>query len=267
MTDSPHTPEFLRDISETANALADAARGKTLPLFRSSGLDIANKLSSGFDPVTEADRAAEQAMRAVLAERRPQDAIQGEEFGFTPGTSGFRWVLDPIDGTRAYMAGTPTWGTLIAICSEDGPVHGIIDQPFTGERWEGGAHIARHSGPHGDRDLSTRAPRALPDAILFSTFPEIGTAEERTAFERVSGKARLTRFGTDCYAYGLLAIGQIDLVIEAGLNDYDICAPIAVIEAAGGCVTDWQGGPAHGGGQVVAAANRQILEEALALLA
>ena len=266
MTESPYTEALLSDIRETANALADAARGATLPLFRSSGLGIDNKRSSGFDPVTEADRAAEQAMRGVLAERRPQDAIQGEEFGYNPGTSGFRWVLDPIDGTRAFMSGTPTWGTLIALCTEEGPVHGIIDQPFTGERWEGGVNLARHSSPHGNRELATRAPRDLSDAILFSTFPEIGTADERAAFERVSGKVRLTRYGTDCYAYGLLALGQIDLVIEAGLQDYDICAPIAVIEAAGGLVTDWQGNPAHDGGQVVAAANRQILETALALL-
>lgn len=256
-----------REFHETANAMADAARAATLALFRSGDLGTENKRSVGFDPVTEADRAAEAAMRDVLAKRRPDDAIRGEEFGETTGSSGFIWVLDPIDGTRAYLSGMPSWGTLIAVCTAEGPVHGIIDQPYIGERWEGGAGIARQSGPHGGRDLGTRPARPLSEAILFSTFPEIGTEAERAAFQRVSEKVQLTRYGTDCYAYGLLAIGQIDLVIEAGLHDYDICAPIAVIEAAGGVVTDWQGGPAFGGGQVIAAANPSIHRDALALLA
>ncbi|MDV7143318.1 inositol monophosphatase family protein [Tropicimonas sp. TH_r6] len=274
MTDEPTSaPEgslsletFARDIEATAIAMADAARTITLSLFRSPELSTDNKLETGFDPVTEADRAAERAMREVLAQRRPLDAIRGEEYGSTPGTSGFTWVLDPIDGTRAYLSGLPCWGTLIALCSEDGPVHGIIDQPFTGERWQGGPLVARHSSPHGDRDLCSRAPRPIGEAILFSTFPEIGTAQDRARFQRVSEAVRLTRYGTDCYAYGLLALGQIDLVIEAGLNDYDICGPIAVIEAAGGIVTNWEGGPAHKGGRVIAAANDAIHAEALELL-
>lgn len=268
--DLPHqlsSATLQRDFHETANALADAARIETLAVFRSTGLDADNKLSSGFDPVTEGDRAAERAMREVLAQRRPLDAIRGEEYGETEGSTGFTWVLDPIDGTRAFLAGTPTWGTLIAVCTEDGPVHGIIDQPFTAERWEGGPDIARHTGPQGERALATRTARPLSEAILFSTFPEVGTPEERERFERVSARAKLTRFGTDCYAYGLLAMGQIDLVIEAGLHDYDVCAPIAVIEAAGGLVTAWDGGPAHQGGRVLAAANEAIHAEAMALLA
>ncbi len=275
MTDDPTSEsgrtltfeDIARDVQATANAMADAARAVTLPLFRSPDLSTENKLDSGFDPVTDADRAAERAMREVLAQRRPLDAIQGEEYGFTAGSSGFTWVLDPIDGTRAFLSGLPCWGTLIALCAEDGPVHGIIDQPFTGERWEGGPLGGHHSGPHGDRALQTRAPRPLSEAILFSTFPEIGTPQDQALFQRVSRSVRLTRFGTDCYAYGLLALGQIDLVIEAGLNDYDICAPIAVIEAAGGIVTNWEGGPAHSGGRVLAAANEAIHAEALALLA
>ena len=254
----------LRDI---AREMADAARRSTLPLFRAPELSAENKRTEGFDPVTEADRAAERAMREVLARRRPQDAIRGEEYGDQPGTSGFTWVLDPIDGTRAYLAGAPSWGILIALCSQTGPVLGLIDQPFTNERWEGGAGFARHSSPYGGRRLATRLPRPLSQAILFSTFPEIGTPAERAAFEAVSRRVRLTRFGLDCYAYGLLALGQIDLVIEAGLNDYDICAPIAVIEAAGGIVTTWDGGPAHRGGRILAAANREIHTEAMALLA
>lgn len=256
----------LQELHETANELADVARAVTLPFFRSPNLSSDNKRPGGFDPVTEADRAAERAMRDVLARRRPLDAIRGEEYGEQPGTSGLTWVLDPIDGTRAFLSGVPSWGTLIAVCAGEGPVHGIIDQPFTGERWEGCAGFARHVSAQGQHPLATRAPRPLSEAILFSTFPEIGTARERALFEAVSARVKLTRFGIDCYAYGLLALGQIDLVIEAGLNDYDICAPIAVIEAAGGIVTGWDGGPAHRGGRVIAAANREIHAEALALL-
>lgn len=258
--------ELAGDFRATAALLADAARAAILPLFRTSGLAADNKSGGGFDPVTEADRAAERAMRAVLARRRPDDAIRGEEFGHSEGTSGFTWVLDPVDGTRGFLSGTPTWGVLIAVTDASGPVYGVIDQPYTGERWEGGGGIACFRNPQGERGLSVRPPRPAREAVLFSTFPEIGSPAERTAFERVSSRVRLTRYGLDCYAYGLLAIGQIDLVIEAGLHDYNLCAPIAVIEAAGGVVTDWSGGPAHGGGRVLAAANRDIHAEALGLL-
>ena len=266
MTDQTPGPGPDHDLRATAAALADAARAAVLPHFRT---DIAaeNKAAAGFDPVTAADRAAETAIRDMLARLRPDDAVLGEELGRAAGTSGLTWVIDPIDGTRAFLSGAPTWGVLIALCDADGPRHGVIDQPHIGERWEGGIGAATLTGPRGVRPLATRPPRSLDSAILFSTFPEIGTAAERDAFARVAGRARLTRYGLDCYAYGLLAAGQIDLVIEAGLQPYDICAPIAVIAAAGGVVTTWDGGPAHGGGRILAAANREIHAEAMALLA
>jgi myo-inositol-1(or 4)-monophosphatase len=175
-------------------------------------------------------------------------------------------VLDPIDGTRSYMSGTPTWGVLIAVSDASGPLFGIIDQPYIGERFAGGLGVAEVTGPMGTAPLVTLAARPLAAATLFTTFPEVGTPAERAAFERVSARARLTRFGTDCYAYGLVAAGQIDLVIEAGLHPYDLHGPIAVVQAAGGVVTNWHGGPAHDGGQVIAAANATIHAEALALL-
>ncbi|MGP6086538.1 histidinol-phosphatase [Antarctobacter jejuensis] len=256
------------DLIATAEALADAARLAILPHFRSSGLSAENKAGAGaFDPVTVADRAAEQAMRAVLAERRPQDAILGEEYGTQSGDSGLTWVLDPIDGTRAFLAGTPTWGVLIGLRDADGPILGLIDQPYMQERFRGGLGLADWSGPHGGGASRTRATPALEDAILFTTFPEIGTPEDRAGFERVAEQVRLVRYGMDCYAYALLAAGQIDLVIEAGLQAYDILAPIAVIEAAGGVVTNWEGGPVHDGGRAVAAANPQLHAAALDLLA
>jgi histidinol phosphatase-like enzyme (inositol monophosphatase family) len=254
------------ELVAVAAELADAARVATLAHFRQPGLMADNKEALRFDPVTVADRLSEQRMREILARRRPQDGILGEEYAAVPGTSGLTWVLDPIDGTRGYLSGTPTWGVLIAVSDENGPIYGVIDQPYIGERFEGGLSRAEVNGPMGRMVLQTRAARGIGDAILFTTFPEVGTAEEGAAFRRVAGRAKLVRYGTDCYAYALIAAGQIDLVIEAGLQPYDVQAPIAVIEAAGGIVTDWQGRPCHMGGQILAAANREIHAEAMALL-
>jgi histidinol phosphatase-like enzyme (inositol monophosphatase family) len=254
------------DLIATAHALADAAREATLLHFRTAALSADTKETDRFDPVTVADRLAEERMRAILAARRPQDAILGEEYGRAEGTSGLTWVLDPIDGTRGYLSGTPTWGVLISVADAKGPVYGLIDQPYIGERFEGGFGLSRVTGPTGTHALRARGARPLAEAILMSTFPEVGTAEEAAAFRRVAAKARLTRYGTDCYAYALIAAGSVDLVVEAGLQAYDVQAPIAVIEAAGGIVTDWTGGPCHQGGRVLAAANPAIHAEALALL-
>lgn len=260
------TEAEAQNIFVTAAELADAARVATLQHFRSDGLTADTKETARFDPVTVADRLSEERMRAILARRRPQDGILGEEFAPVAGTSGLTWVLDPIDGTRGYLSGTPTWGVLISVRDAVGPIYGIIDQPYIRERFEGGLGRAELNGPMGRKALATRAARPLSEAILFTTFPEVGTAVEGAAFRRVAAQAKLVRYGTDCYAYALIAAGQIDLVIEAGLQAYDVQAPIAVIEAAGGVVTDWQGRPCHDGGQVLAAANPAIHAEALALL-
>ncbi|MGR3514894.1 MAG: histidinol-phosphatase [Paracoccaceae bacterium] len=257
------------DISElwaVAEAMADAARGETLRHFRQRDLAVDSKTAE-FDPVTIADRAAEAAMRAILADARPQDGILGEEDAPVTGTSGLTWVLDPIDGTRGFVSGTPTWGVLIALDDGTGPIMGLIDQPYIGERFMGGLGRAEMTGPLGPRPLATRATTRLADATVFTTFPEVGTAEDGAAFHRVAAQAKLTRYGCDCYAYALLAAGQIDLVIEAGLQSYDIQAPIAVIEAAGGIVTNWEGGPAHQGGRALAAATPELHAAALAVLA
>ena len=259
MRDHPDREDLVR----TAHALCDAARVETLAQFRAPGLAADSKEAGRFDPVTVADRACEAAMRRILAARRPTDAILGEEMGAAPGTSGLTWVLDPIDGTRAFLAGAPTWGVLVAVADASGPIFGLIDQPHIGERFEGGFGRALVRGPRGEVPLAARAARPLGEAILLSTFPEIGTPAEARAFGHVASHVRLTRYGMDCYGYALLAAGQVDLVIEAGLQPYDVHAPIAVIEAAGGIVTDWRGAPAHRGGQVLAAANREIHAQAL----
>lgn len=244
--------------------MAEAARDVTLRYFRTP-MTIDSKRAD-FDPVTVADRAAEQAMREILARERPDDAILGEEGGTTPGTSGLTWVLDPIDGTRGFISGTPTWGVLIGVQDATGPVFGIIDQPFTGERFTGapnGATWMREAERHA---ITVSTVETLADATLLTTFPEVGTLAEGAAFRRVSEHCKLTRYGLDCYGYALLAAGHVDLVIEAGLQAYDIAAPIAVIQAAGGIVTDWQGGPAHNGGTCIAAATPALHAAALDLL-
>ncbi|MCC6306622.1 MAG: histidinol-phosphatase [Rhodobacteraceae bacterium] len=251
-----------------AHAAADAARAPTLRHFRTARLDAESKETARFDPVTVADREAEAAIRDALARLRPEDAVRGEELAARDGRSGLTWVIDPIDGTRGYLSGTPTWGTLVALADAGGvPLLGLIDQPYIGERFCGGWGEGWLEGPGGRRPLATRPPRPLGQAILFTTFPEIGTAAEAAAFRRLAAAVRLVRYGMDCYAYALVALGQIDLVVEAGLAPYDIAAPLAVIEAAGGIVTDWQGGPAHRGGQVLAAANAAVHAAAMAALA
>lgn len=257
-----------KDLVRVAHLLADAARPETLRLFRAQGLVADDKAKEGqvFDPVTEADRAAESAMRAVIERERPDDGILGEEFGIKAGTSGLTWVLDPIDGTRGFVSGTPTWGVLISVADQTGPLYGIIDQPYIGERFEGGFGIATMSGPVGTFELATRRKVGFGASTLLTTFPEVGSAAERRAFEKVAREVKLTRYGMDCYGYALLAAGQVDLVIEAGLQPYDIHAPIAVIEAAGGTVSNWQGGAAHHGGRVIAAANPDIHAVALSIL-
>ncbi|MEX2518011.1 MAG: inositol monophosphatase family protein [Paracoccaceae bacterium] len=269
------TDTEIEDLLGVAHAMADAARAPVMRHFRAVDLSADNKRVDGFDPVTIADREAELAMRAVLAKARPQDAILGEEAAPKAGSSGLTWVIDPIDGTRSFLCGAPVFGVLIALHDGARPILGIIDQPYIGERFIGvPPGVADGAPPHaemvrgaGRRALSVRPPRPLGEATLLSTFPEVGTAQERAGFESVSRRARLTRYGLDCYGYALLALGQVDLVIEAGLQPYDVQAPIAVVQAAGGIVSDWRGRPADQGGQVIAASDAALHREALALLA
>ncbi len=249
-----------------ANEMADAARAAALPHFRSAATIADNKAEDGYDPVTEADRAAERAMRQILQDRRPDDAIEGEEYGSAPGTTGITWYLDPIDGTRAFVAGLPSWTTLIGVTQDERPILGIIDQPWLDERYVGltdddrSAYLVARGIT---TPLVTRRLQHLTQAILSTTDPFILTPPERGAFEHVRATAKLTRYGLDAYAYARLAAGTIDMVIESGLKSHDVAALIPVIHGAGGLVTDWRGEPAKLGGQIVAASCRGILDEAL----
>jgi len=217
--------------------------------------------------VTVADRGAEQALREAILARYPDHGVLGEEFGDTPGASEFRWVIDPIDGTRAFVCGAPTWGTLIALCEHDRPMLGLMHQPFVGESFVGGGEASWQVRAGTHTRLRTRDTSELAASYLFATAPEMFAADvEWPAFQRLASQVRLARYGIDCYAYCLLAAGHLDLVVEAGLGFYDIAPLMPIVEAAGGIVTDWAGRPVRGGGRVIAAANRRLHEQALAVL-
>jgi len=257
----------IDEMASFALDLADAAAAVTLPHFR-SGLAVDNKRGRfAFDPVTAADRDGEAAIRKLIGERYPDHGIFGEEHGKETGTSPLTWVLDPIDGTRSFISGVPLWGTLIALNDGERPVIGLMDQPYIGERFVGRPGGSELIGPMGTTPLKTSACTKLEEALLGNTDPGMFDFEdEKAAFREISSKVRLRRFGGDCYFYCLLAAGTLDLVIESGLQPYDIQALIPVIENAGGVVTNWSGGDAQNGGQVVAAANYELHEEALKIL-
>ena len=248
------------------NALADVAGTVVLPLFRAP-IVVENKEQDGFDPVTEADREAERHMRRIIHEAFPEDGILGEEFEAENLDADGLWVLDPIDGTRAFISGLPTWGTLIGYRNRSGLDLGMMSQPFTGERYFGDGHKSLYKGPDGERVIRTRICGDLSQATLFTTSPDLFTPDEEVAYRRVETDVRLHRYGVDCYAYCMVAIGLADLVIEAGLKPVDIAPLIPVIEGAGGVVTNWEGGSAFDGGQVIAAGDAMLHEQALALLA
>jgi len=263
------TDEELNGYLEFAETLADAARAAISPHFRQQLLidDKGRSLYSQFDPVTVADRQAEEAMRELIRDAYPSHAILGEESGLEAGTSDLTWVLDPIDGTRAFITGMPVWGTLIALSDKGGPLLGVVDQPFLHERFIGSRLGSRYVFAESSGDLCTRPCAELADAVLYCTHPDMFAAEpEHTAFENLRRRVRMSRFSGDCYSYCMLAYGLIDLVIDSQLKPWDIHALIPIIEAAGGVVCDWSGNPAVEGGKVIAAGDVRMQQAALALL-
>ena len=236
-----------------ANELADAAAAAILPHFRAtSGAE--NKSAHGFDPVTAADRGAERAMRALIRARYPHHGILGEEEGAQAGSAGLTWVLDLIDGTRAFLLGLPLWGTLIALNDGMRPVLGLMNQPFTRERFVGTTQCAWNGG----HVLHTRPCAQLSDAHVMCTSPDIFDPARRAAFDAVAGRARMLRYGGDCYAYCMLASGLVDVVIEAGLQPWDVQALVPIIEGAGGIITAWDGGDVQHGGTVLACGDARL---------
>lgn len=246
--------------------LADAASAAIMPHFRTA-LTVENKLSEAFDPVTVADRAGEVAMRDLISAVHPDHGILGEEYGSVGLEREHVWVLDPVDGTRSFITGIPLWGTLIGLRRSGRAVQGMMAQPFTGERFYGDGVSAVYSGPGGERALKTRACADLSSAALFTTSLKPFDDAERQAYLAIEAEARLVRYSADCYAYCMVAAGQADLVIEAGLQPYDITALIPVIEGAGGVVTSWTGGSATDGGSVVASGDPRLHDIVLKRLA
>jgi len=257
----------IAELSAFADALADASNAVITPLFRRTAVD--DKSGGGvFDPVTEADRAAERKLREMILAAYPGHGIIGEEYGVHNADAACCWVLDPIDGTRAFIAGLPVWGTLIGLIVDGRPLIGVMDQPFTRERfWSDGTEALYRHGDAQAQRMTTSGCARLEDAILACTTPEMFPAdEEQAGFAAMRAHTRLTRFGGDCYNYAMLAMGLIDVVVEAQLKSFDIVALTPIIEAAGGRVSTWEGGPPSAGGRIVAAANPVLHAAALDVL-
>lgn len=254
------------NLQDFCERLAGAAAEEILPRFRRIS-DVTNKDLAAFDPVTEADRGAERIMRAMIAESFPDDGIDGEEFGAERTDAEHVWILDPIDGTRAFIIGLPIWGVLIGRTRNGRPQVGMMDQPFVGESFYGDGETAVHR--HGGETvrLHTRDCEKLGDATMLTTSSALFSGRERDAFDAVNEAARTTRFGTDCYGYCMLAAGLADVVLEASLKTQDIVPLIPIIEGAGGIVTSWDGGDAAKGGRVVACGDRRLHAEMLEILA
>ncbi|HEU0098776.1 MAG TPA: inositol monophosphatase family protein [Allosphingosinicella sp.] len=259
--------EEFETFAAFARSLARAARRETLPGCRAGLAGVENKLSEGFDPVTEHDRNSERAMRRLIEERFPEHGIAGEELPERPASGRWSWSLDPIDGTRAYICGLPSWTTLIALLDDGDPVLGVVDVPRLDELYLGhsrGAWLA--GGEGGERRLAASACRRVEDARLSTTDPYLFEGPEAEGFERLRRSARLTRYGLDAYGYALVAAGTLDIVAESGLKPHDYHALVPLVRGAGGAVSNWSGGTDLRSGQIVAAANEALLEQACRLL-
>ena len=246
-----------------AERLAAAVRPLVMGYFR-SGVAIDDKADT--TPVTAADREAEAAMRKMIGDAFPDHGILGEEYGPERTDAEYVWVLDPIDGTKAFISGMPAWGTLIGLMRFGEPVFGLMHQPFIRERFSGDGGAASYRGPVGDRDLTVRKCAGLGDALLYTTSPLLMNEADRASFRKVENAVKLSRYGGDCYAYCMLAAGQIDLIIETEIKPHDIVALIPIINGAGGIITTWENEPPQGGGRIVVAGDARVHRAALEML-
>ena len=253
-------------LLDMAHNLANAASRVTLSHFRSNAA-ADHKGGADFDPVTAADRGAEMAIRDILAREFPDHGVIGEEFGTVNEDADYVWTLDPIDGTRTFILGMPLWGTLIGLQHKGVPILGVMDQPFTGERFWNDARAAWHRGPRGGViRCRTRPCEKLSDAFLTASSPDMFEGEDEVRFASLAGAVRMRRFGGDCYSYCMLAMGHIDVVAEAKLKPFDIAPLIPILEKAGGVVKTWDGGSALSGGRCVACGDPALLAQVLAKL-
>lgn len=262
------TPTHTAALEQFLLSLNSAAAEVTLPLFR-TGLEVVNKGGrDAYDPVTAADRGAEAAIRKLIATHYPEHGVIGEEYGEDRPDAEFVWVLDPVDGTRAFVAGLPLWAHLIGLRFQGQPLMGVIGQPYLQEVFLGAPAGSRLIRPDGERALRVRACASLGEATLAATDPVANfSGAEQNAWSQVRAAARLTRLGGDAYIFALVALGAIDIVVEAGLKTWDIDPIIPVIENAGGWVVDWRGRTlGRNGGQVTAVGDRRVLDEAVVSL-
>lgn len=251
--------------------LAEAAAEQTLPRFRSQ-LAIENKKQSGFDPVTAADKSSERAIRALIEQKFPDHGILGEEEDGKNLDHEYVWVIDPIDGTRAFITGLPVWGTLVGLYQNGRAIMGMMDQPYIGERYlsNGKTSILKRSGQNHVseyRTLKCSACTDLSKANIFTTSPFLQTGPNEPKYKALEAKVNMARYGCDCYAFGLVAMGTAEIAIESGLQPYDIGGLITIIECAGGVITDWNGERPENGGEIIASANRELHDKALDILA
>jgi len=260
--------DLIEELAKFAHVLADAAGKAILPYFRTP-LVVDNKAGEqAFDPVTVADKEAEGVIRQLIETHYPDHGIVGEEHGIKESKCGLNWVLDPIDGTRAFIMGLPTWGTLIALNEDGQPLIGIMDQPYVGERFSGTPKGTEVTYRGHTRPLKSRACPSLSEAVIAATHPSMfNTPELMDGYQAVSHQARLSRYGGDCYLYSLIASGCVDLAIEASLETYDVQALIPIIEGAGGRMCTWDGGSAADGGAILAAGDPKLLDEVLEVIA
>ena len=256
----------ITDIYELAKHVAISGGEKALQYFRNENFKIINKGNLSFNPATAADFESEKIMREIIEKERPNDSILGEEFQEKIGKSDYQWVLDPIDGTKAFIAGIPVWGVLVALNRGNSPLIGVIYQPFTKEIYSGKSNFSELKINKISKKLKTSNVKDVKKAILSTTFPEFESSYERKLFKKVKDNVKFVRYGLDCYAYALLAHGKIDIIIESNLKKYDIQAPHAVIEGAGGILTDWKGNNAYEGGSVLASSNKTLHKKLLEIL-
>lgn len=260
------TAPDLTELTRFAALLAEAAAAAILPWFRRNAT-VEVKAGPVWDPVTEGDKAGERAIRALIEAHYPDHGINGEEYGVKPSRSGFTWILDPVDGTRSFVCGMPTWATLIGLMYEGRCVVGLMNQPFVGDMFYGNAHGAWQNHRGTVSAIRCREGVALAHATIGTTAPELyRDPRDQENFQRLRGLAQLTRYGGDAYFFALMAAGHLDIAMDAGLQAYDIMPLIPIVEGAGGHVAEWCGGEASAGGNVICAGSRSLLQEALAVM-
>jgi myo-inositol-1(or 4)-monophosphatase len=265
MARMPNAEIPLGELENFALELARLAGSIAQAHFRKA-IKISNKDAAGFDPVTNADHTIEQVLRTTILERYPSHGLVAEEQGNTESMSPYTWYIDPIDGTRSFMMGSPLWGTLVGLTLDDKPLFGLMVQPVLEEVFLGTGTVSWLIKPDRRQRLATRNTRVLAEAALASTHPSLFTTDDAHAFNALAERCLLNRWGGDCYNYAMLAAGFVDLVVEDGLKSFDIVPLVPIIEGAGGVVTDWGGHPPLAGGRVIAAATRELHAAALEVL-